>query len=161
MKSKIIAGSGFTCRKIQCFCGTVANQETVYEQEVHRVVLSAGSRMSMAYHNQNLYEPQKRGNEERGLPSLEKAQGLGPCSVEIRGFKSLPPHFLRILFRIQGQISLFFQWSKTRAIQFFPPRLFSQHSCVFTKHDWISILISSVFPSNMLSTPFLIIVIRI
>ena len=34
MKSKIIAGSGFTCRKIQCFCGTVANQETVYEQEV-------------------------------------------------------------------------------------------------------------------------------
>ena len=42
--------------------------------------------------NQKLYELQNEDGKRRGLPSLEKAQGLGPCSVEIRGFKSHPPH---------------------------------------------------------------------
>gem|GEM_PF-3401504 len=32
---------------------------------------------------------------ERGLPSQEKAQGLRPCPVGVRGFKSLPPHVIR------------------------------------------------------------------
>ena len=59
--------------------------------------------------NQKLYELQNEGNERRGLPSLEKAQGLGPCSVEIRGFKSLPPHFLWVLLGIRGRILLFLQ----------------------------------------------------
>ena len=33
----------------------------------------------------------------------------GPCSVEIRGFKSLPPHFLWVLLGIRGRILLFLQ----------------------------------------------------
>jgi hypothetical protein len=30
--------------------------------------------------------------EKRGLLSLEKAQGLGPCLVGVRVFESRPPH---------------------------------------------------------------------
>jgi hypothetical protein len=50
--------------------------------------------------NQKVYEAGNKRGGRRGLPSLEKAQGLGPCSVGIHGFESHPPHILRVLFGI-------------------------------------------------------------
>jgi len=46
-----------------------------------------------------------------GGPSVNPAatEFGGPCSVEIRGFKSLPPHFLWVLLGIRGRILLFLQ----------------------------------------------------
>ena len=45
--------------------------------------------------------------DTRGLPSLEKAQGLGPCSAGIHGFKSHPPHS-KPWFKAQLCFNLFF-----------------------------------------------------
>jgi hypothetical protein len=68
--------------------------------------------------DQKVYELQRRSGRRRGLPSLEKAQGLGPCSAGIRGFKSLPPHFLWIFGILRRNSSPFIrvtrEWNATR-----------------------------------------------
>lgn len=62
---------------------------------------------------------EKTGLDTAGLSNLSRIPKhfLGPCSVGIRGFKSLPPHFLRVLSKIQGEIWLFPQGLKEGGMQ--------------------------------------------